>query len=543
VTFKQVLDVLWQRKWLVIIVVLVAMLAAAGYLRLQVQSYTSTIVARTSSTVSTAAGGGDLGGVQVDFDPSSITSPKILNKVAALTGQSRAALAAGVTYQLAMDPTQATNTTTVTITSVAATPSLAVKTAQETVSVYNDYLQKQITGVVTTLKARQAAANKLAVQYEAEVRSNPANSIASANLTSAISNFQTLNNEIETISDAGTPTTVTAAATPGAPVGPGMYLVLGAALAAGLIAGIGLALIRDQFDNRLRGESEIELLTGLPPLGELVLDKSLRRRKDVMPAANRQQTPLGEGMRSLRTAMQVLLPRQKAVVVISSVDPGDGKSFVSANIALAWSRIGKKVILVGGDLRRPSLATYFAEAAEGPGLSEILRQPAGTTAVKIATQVDAHLAATEFPGLRILPAGYDADDSSDLLATSVLKKVVDALRQRADIVIIDSPPAMALVDASLLASNADGVMVIAAVNKTDRVSLVATVDLLRQNGARLLGVVANRSRRGRPRTYSSYYVQSDTAKTKSALITQLDEPPVARTKGKGSSSEPATATE
>jgi succinoglycan biosynthesis transport protein ExoP len=505
VTFKQILDVLWQRKWIIVAVVALAMLVAVAYLELQVKSYTSSAQARTSVTVTNAASGGELGGVQVDFDPSTITSPKVLDKVATLTNASSGAIASSITYV----PVQSadSNTNTIIFSAVAPTAKGAQLRARTVVNVYNGYLQTQIDDALKTLQKRRTAASALAVTFQKQVTANPNNSIAVSNLNNAIGDYTDLNNEIESINNAGSPLTILSAATPGTPVGPGIWIVLSIALAAGLIAGIGIALIRDQFDNRLRGENEIEPLTGLPSLGELSYDKTLRRSGEVLPAASRLQTPLNEGLRSLRTSMQVMLPRHNAVVVMTSVNPGDGKSFVSANIALAWARAGKQAILVGGDLRRPSLGTYFPEAGDAAGLSDLLQEAMEPKAPDVDDQIEARLIETNYRGLRLLPSGFDADDPADLLATSSLKEVIAALRRRADIVIIDSPPAMALVDASILAEHSDGIIIIATVNGTDRTALVTTADLLRQNGIKTLGVVANQSRRGLPKTYSPYYMQ------------------------------------
>jgi capsular exopolysaccharide synthesis family protein len=206
--------------------------------------------------------------------------------------------------------------------------------------------------------------------------------------------------------------------------------------------------------------------------------------------------------------MQVLLPRTNAVVAFTSVEPGDGKTFVSANVAVTWARAGKSVILVGGDLRRPSLSTYFGEAAEGTGLAELLQDSDSGNRPIREEQITAHLKDSGYPRLRLLPAGQDPADPADLLATAALKKLVDSLRKLADIVIIDSPPAMTLVDASLLGEHTDGVIVLSSVHRTDRSYLVETVESLRQNGVPLLGIVVNRSRRSLPKSYAPYYVHS-----------------------------------
>jgi capsular exopolysaccharide synthesis family protein len=522
VTFRQIIAVLWQRKWLIVAVVAVALVVAGGYLALQVKSYTTTATARTSITVTNGASGGELDGVQVDFDPTTITAPKILKEVATATGSSETEIANAVSYEVVENKT----TNTLQITAIGPTPQRAQERANSVVKVYSTYLQQQITKALATLTARQKATNALAVQYEQETNANLRDSIAAANLNNALADLGTLNTQIQSLTDAGAPLTPLTETPVGTPTGPGVGIVLAIALAAGLIAGIGIALIRDQFDDRLRGEHEIEPLTGLPSLGELSLDKTLRRKREQLPAAHNDQTQLSESLRSLRTSIQVLLPRNNAVLVVTSVEPGDGKTFITANVAVAWARTGKKVIVVGGDLRRPTLATYFGDAADGPGLSEILSEATGASSARVVDRIESYLADTRNSRVRVLPAGFEASDPADILASSALRDVIETLRRQADIVIFDSPPALALIDASLLAENADGIIVIASVGRTDRSSLLATVDLLNQNGAKTLGVVANRSRRRLPKSYVPYYTQRSTGQQAAAGPTKQ---PTART--------------
>lgn len=496
-TFKQLVDVLWQRKWLVVGVVAVAMIIAGVYEQVQVRTYSSIESVRTSVTVADAALGGELGGVQVDFDPSTITSPTVLDKAAALAGEPETNLSSVIAYEVV----QGVKTNVINVTATALTPGLAQRRANSVVEAYANYLQNQITSTLATLKSRASAATSQAVAYQIQASAQPDSSIAASNLASALSTLGNLNNQIQTVENSGNPLTLLVAASPGSANGPSTAIVLLLALVAGLIAGIGAALIRDQFDNRLRGESEIELLTGLASLGELPFDRTIVRTREVLPANSNEHTTLGEGLRSIRTSVQVLLPRNNSVIVVTSVEPGDGKTFVSANLALTLARAGKDVILVGGDLRRPSLSTYFGAAADGSGFAELLRDSGQIT----PAAVKAKLTATEWSGLRLLPSGLQPDDPADLLARPTLRTVVDHLRKLAEIVIIDSPPAMALVDASLLGEQSNGVVVVASAERTDRSFLVETVESLRQNGVAPLGVVVNWSRRTLPKSYAPYY--------------------------------------
>jgi succinoglycan biosynthesis transport protein ExoP len=508
VTFKQILGVLWLRRWLIVAVVAIAMISAALVIQVQPKSFESDATVRTSAIVSDAASNGSLGGVQVDITSSTVTSPEVLSRAAKLAGES------GIDYSgfVSDTVTSGLKTDTILVASTASTPELAQRRSTAVVNAYNNYLQEQIDSTLVALRARAAAANALAGTYQIQAFAAPNNALIAANLSTALATLSSINDEITTVTNSGSPTITLTAAPLGRLLGTGPVLVLLLAVVSGLIAGMGIALIRDQFDNRLRGDPEIEQLTGLPSLGELVRDKSVVRKGNSLPAARSEHTVLGEGLRSLRTSMQVLLPRQNAVVALTSVEPGDGKTFVSANIALTWARTGKKVILVGGDLRRPNLPDYFGDAARGPGLIEILQEAENNGRDVRPTDVAKYLNDTEYRGLRVLPAGERDADPADLLATASLKQVIGALRVLADVVIIDTPPAFALVDASLLAEQSDGVILLANINRTDRTFLVNTLELLRHNGGHTLGVITNLSRRSLPKSYAPYYSRRTTVK-------------------------------
>src|SRR5690606_10840780 len=100
-------------------------------------------------------------------------------------------------------------------------------------------------------------------------------------------------------------------------------------------------------------------------------------------------------------------------------------------------------------------------------------------------------------------------EPADLIARPITAELIEYLRTLADVVIIDSPPAIGMADAALLAAHTDGAVVLASVRRTDRVRLVEAIEALRAAGVEVLGVVSNRSRRKLPKTYSSYYVAAD----------------------------------
>ncbi|GAB2973949.1 polysaccharide biosynthesis tyrosine autokinase [Actinotalea caeni] len=498
-TLRQVLDVLWKRIWIIAVVTLVAVGSAAGYLAIRDVSYETRGTIRLNAVVTEAVASGELGGVAVDLDTETITAPLILDPAAEAAGEPAGALDGAIEASFR----EGERTGRIVINGTGPTPAAAQSRTEAVIEVYRAYLDEQLAVVDTTLRERHSEAVAEAQDLQAEVGRDPTNSIAATNLGIALARMSSIQTTLDEIATAGPASTVLDVVYPGRLVEPGRAVVLAVAIATGLIIGIGAALIRDQFDNRLRDSDEIERISSTTSLGELRWDRSVKKMDPPLPVAARSRTNLSEGFRAVRSTLQVLLPARHAAFVVTSVGPGDGKSFASANLAVAWARAGRQVVILGGDLRRPELGTYFADAADGPGLAELLEENAAGTPVTEAA-VEARLNDTQHARLRVLPSGAEPLDPADLLAGDGYAKVMAVLRSLADIVIVDSPPAMGLADASLLAGATDGAVVIATVGRSDRAMVVDAIEGLEANGVRVLGVVANRGRRRLPKSYAVY---------------------------------------
>lgn len=130
-------------------------------------------------------------------------------------------------------------------------------------------------------------------------------------------------------------------------------------LTSGLLAGAGMALIRDQFDDHVRSTEDVEEVIGDHVIGDVAVVSRRQLKLAPLPAATRLATPLNESVRGLRTSLEVIFPQRHVAIVMTSAEPGEGKTFVSANLAVALARAGRSVILVEADLRRPRVHTYF----------------------------------------------------------------------------------------------------------------------------------------------------------------------------------------
>jgi capsular exopolysaccharide synthesis family protein len=178
--------------------------------------------------------------------------------------------------------------------------------------------------------------------------------------------------------------------------------------------------------------------------------------------------------------------------VISSPGPGDGKTTVAANLAVAMAEVGERVILVDADLRHPGVAERFGIASE-PGLTSVLiDQVQLPDAIRRIT-----------PRLAILPSGPPPPNPAELLGSEAASGVFAYLRANADIVIIDAPPLLAVTDAVVLATYADAIAMVARLGRTTRDTTVEARRRLDVVNARIAGCIVNCTNPGE--TYGSRY--------------------------------------
>ena len=194
-------------------------------------------------------------------------------------------------------------------------------------------------------------------------------------------------------------------------------------------------------------------------------------------------SPASEAYRTLRTNIHFSsLDNPLKALLITSTDPGEGKSTTLANLAVTMAQAGNRVLVVDCDLRRPSIHRLF-------GL--------GNTAGLTTMMLEAHakekppLQATGVPGLTVLTSGPLPPNPSELLGSRRMSDVLTQLRGEADIVLVDTPPIIAVADAAILASKVDGVLLVVQANKTRRELARKAKTALEKANANLLGVVLN----------------------------------------------------
>ncbi len=254
-----------------------------------------------------------------------------------------------------------------------------------------------------------------------------------------------------------------------APVKPRPMLNLIAGILLGLLAGIGLSWARVRLDRGLHSSQEAEELLDVPVLAAV----PVRKRFSV------DDPVLGEAYDVLRANLRFLsVDRALQVFTLSSYNPREGKSSTVEGLAFAAGRGGMSVAIVDGDVRTRTLTQRLGYDGV-PGLTNV---------VVGASSLDEALVELA-PGISLLPTGPTPPNPPSLLASAQMRDLVDELRGRFSLVLIDSPPVAHLADASILASVSDGVIVVARVGTTARADLANAANNLRHSPTPIVGSV------------------------------------------------------
>lgn len=260
-----------------------------------------------------------------------------------------------------------------------------------------------------------------------------------------------------------------------------VFAVLG-----GLILGLGLAFLLEYLQYAVKTPEQLDTLFGSATLGIIgSLNGAARKRLDAksIVALSQPVSPTAEAFRALRATLHfVSRPRALHDLVVTSAAPNEGKSFVAANLAVTLAQSGRRVILVDADLRRPVLHRVFNVPAE-PGFTDLVLDAEATP--------DRYLHPTALPSLWVLPCGTLPSNPVELFSQPRVAEVMDALKERAELVIYDSPPAAVVIDAVVLASRTDGVIQVVRAGGVRPDVVVRVKESLTQAGAHVLGPVLN----------------------------------------------------
>jgi len=280
---------------------------------------------------------------------------------------------------------------------------------------------------------------------------------------------------------------------PGAPFLPRRQRDLMMAAFSGLLLAIGLVFAFEYLDNRIKSPQELRAQLGLPFLGMLpAIDAN-------GPALLHQGVPpsFAEAVRAVRTNV-LFSSADEGVrsIVVTSAGPGEGKSLFSSNLSVSLAQAGQRVLHIDADMRRPRVHEIF-EISQEPGLSNLL---VGDCKPSEAVRK------TEVANLAVLPAGMIPPNPAELLGSKRCEEYFATLSEHFDWVIVDSPPVLAVADASILANAATGVIFVVGADHTSRQTAKAAIEQLEAVQAHVIGAVLNRADVERnPYYYSQYY--------------------------------------
>ncbi|RFA08558.1 hypothetical protein B7R54_04450 [Subtercola boreus] len=276
------------------------------------------------------------------------------------------------------------------------------------------------------------------------------------------------------------------------PVAPNRRLIGISGLAIGIVVGVLYSLGRTLLDTRIRTDRDIERISDVPVIGNV---ERTRRRSPQPTGITMRLAPhslMAEDYRRVRTNLEFAdVDDAITSITVTSASPGEGKTTMAINIALAMAERSLRTLLIDADLRRPSVASY-AQIEGAAGLTSVL---VGSATLDDVIQQWA-------PNVDILASGVAPSNPNQLLGSTAMARLMETVKGEYDFVIVDTPPILPASDALTLTHMTDGAVVVALFNSTTRQKLSDTLGALDAVRARTIGVVINQTK---PKARDGYY--------------------------------------
>lgn len=291
---------------------------------------------------------------------------------------------------------------------------------------------------------------------------------------------------------------VAAATTPGGPSYPNTALYTSVALAISIFCGVLVALFLELLDNGFRTSDQVEKTLGLSTLGMVPGLGLGRKAQDVV--VKEPVSVYSEAVRSVRTALRYSdVDNPPKIVLVTSSLPAEGKTVFATSLARSVARSGGRSLLIDCDLRRPSVTKLLGSAPKA-GLTDLFD---GTAPVEAVIQVD------EESGMHFISTKSGTANPQDLLGSQHMKSLLEQMRSRYDLIVLDSPPVLVVSDGIILSHSADTTMFIVRWEKTPRHVVAGAIKIMRANGGHMAGAVLSRVNTRRHASYgygdSAYY--------------------------------------
>jgi capsular exopolysaccharide synthesis family protein len=478
-TLASYLAVLRRRKWWVIAVIVLGLVASLGYSLTQPKAYSASaqLLFQPDNAVITANG-----------SPEQITPTDVLTELQLVTS---APVKAAVARKLGNVPNvsaaEVGTTNIISVTATAANPARAALIANAYATAFVTY-QRSVT--ISNLAAAETQLSRQIASIAAQVKSLQSNPASAADVSALLNQEAALKEQLAQLQVNGAVSTggielVTPATAPSSPSSPkpSRDAILGFVL--GLLLGIGLAFVVEHLDDAVHLKEEVERLTPGSRVLALVPMVSSWKNKDQAFAvtATEPNSVAGEAYRSLRTSLQfATLESHARVILVTSPGETEGKSATVVNLGVVLATAGERVAIVSCDLRRPRLGQFFG-LDEQVGVTTVLL---GRCPLQEALQP-----VPGIDGLTILPSGERPSDPTGVLGSQQLAGVLSQLSSMFDRVLVDSPPLLPITDAVILSQVVDTTLLVVAAGQTRGRDLRRASEALSLVHAKTIGVVLN----------------------------------------------------
>jgi non-specific protein-tyrosine kinase len=403
------------------------------------------------------------------------------------------------------------DTTLIQITVKSSDPKLAAQIANELANVFSDRvvliqeerftvskgsLQTQITNMEEQIDDVTTA---LITENDAGVRASLETKLTQYR---AIYSNLIMSYEQIRLSEAQTVSTVLAidpATIPTEPISPQVLRNTALAAMVGLMLAVGVIFLIEALDDTIKTPEDVKKTLGLPVLGVIAKHEA----EEGKPITNiTPRSPVSEAFRSLRTNIQyTAVDNPIRTILITSSDPKEGKTTIVTNLGVVFAQMGKKVTLIDADLRKPTLHRKIG-VQNRTGLTSLFVRSMET--LELITQK------STMPNLNVITSGELPPNPSELLGSKRMQTILETLKENSDMIIIDSPPALAVTDSLVLVPLVDAVLLVVKPGFTKSKSALLIVEQFKRSNANLIGVVMNELDLGRSRySYKYYQYKSD----------------------------------
>jgi polysaccharide biosynthesis transport protein len=280
-------------------------------------------------------------------------------------------------------------------------------------------------------------------------------------------------------------TIVQPAVAPIAPASPRPLFNVAIAASLAFLLSLGAAFLWERLDDRMKTPEDVEAATALATIGLVAQMPGDRRREPFYRLATLlyPRSPAAEAFRTIRTNIEFAgLDSGLRTIVVTSSLPGEGKTVVASNLAVAFAQAGRRTILIDADLRRPNVHTIFGLSNE-QGLTDLVRTD--------SIQIEDVAQATEAPNLTVITAGTIPANPAELLGSRRMKAIIERLKESAEVMIFDTPPVTAVTDAALMAGKADATIMVVQSHRASRRVVAQGLEALTKVNARVVGAVLN----------------------------------------------------